>query len=300
MIKRILLALCLLVGGYFYTGQNANELSAVSVFKIASAANKPSVGITPRELKKDRNYETSDLYARAHHLIYGKKGPLGPDGRVRIALVINGDESIVVEDRIKNCIYQKIREKFPRESFAVMKGTDVNTMLLEQAENERYDVRKGRSNETDKWRGLNNITNYYADRNRKQVKHSVVTHENQDNDIDGMVVVNRPRGLADMRLSDYVNAGRKLDYDYVLVLTMSLGEQEQYNRGVWPIFETHTSKQNIWLRARFVDVKEGSYVYRNDLVAKGKTHNGHFNGRLYERSVAQAVQEMLNDVTIND
>lgn len=284
---------------YFRGGQSLNILSSSSVLNTVEAASKPSVGITPRELKKDRNYESSDLYSRAHHLIYGGKAPLGPDGRVRLAIVINGDESIVVEDRIKNQIYKQIREKFPRESFAVMKGTDVNTLLLEQAEDESYDIHKGRAHAEDKWNN-HKYTSYVMDGNRKQTKNSVGIYENQDNDVDGMVVYNRPRGLADMRLNDYVNAGRKLEYDYVLIMTMTLGEQEKYERGVWPLFSTHTSKQNIWLRARFVDVNEGRYVYRNDLVATGETHNGHFNGRLYERSVRQAVQEMLNDITINE
>ena len=40
---------------------------------------------------------------------------------------------MVVEDRVKNVIYQTIRKKFPREEFAVMKATDLNTELMQKA-----------------------------------------------------------------------------------------------------------------------------------------------------------------------
>ena len=42
---------------------------------VAEAA--PQVSVAQRELKKDKNYRSSDLYARAHHIIYGSKAPLG-------------------------------------------------------------------------------------------------------------------------------------------------------------------------------------------------------------------------------
>ena len=88
---------------------------------VAEAA--PQVSVAQRELKKDKEYHSSDVYARAHHIIYGSKAPLGPGGRIRIGIVINGDENMVVEDRVKNVIYQAIRKKFPREEFAEFGGS---------------------------------------------------------------------------------------------------------------------------------------------------------------------------------
>ncbi len=280
---------------YLRGGQSLNILSSSSVLNTVEAANKPSVGITPRELKPDRNYESSDLYSRAHHLIYGKKGPLGPDGRVRIAVVINGEEGIVVENRIKNQIYSQLRKKFPRESFAVMKGTDVNTYLLTLAEDDMYDARKGVSTIVPSGGYDNNGRDYSTAKGYGHVG-------NQQHDIDGMPVGNQPRGLSDMRLMDYVNAGRKYDYDYVFVMTMNLGERVRYGHSLLPLLpiRTHTNKQNVWVRARFVDVKDGSYVYRNDVVAMGKKHNGFFNGRVFEDGVRLAVEEILNDIMINE
>ena len=94
-----------------------------------------------RELRKDKAYESTDIYERAHHLIYGG-GRKTYDDRVRIAVVINGDENIIVEERVKNQIYSQLRKKFPRDNYAVMKGTDVNTRLLQYAEELYYDQRE--------------------------------------------------------------------------------------------------------------------------------------------------------------
>ncbi len=293
MFKKILLVVCLVVG--VFGGTTVSFWPNVFCLSTVEAASGPSIGLTPRELKKNRNYESSDLYSRAHHLIYGKKGPLGPGGRVRIAVIVNGEEGLVVENRVKNQIYQQLRNKFPRESFAVMKGTDVTTYLLTRAEDEQYDNRKGVSRAVPQ-------ANYNINANGISESHSYNYVGNQQNDIDGIPVGHRPRGLADMRLNDYVDAGRKCGYDYVFVLTMNLGEQRKYQHGLIPLLPIthHTSKQNVWVRARFVDVKDGEYLYRNDLSATGKTHNGHFNGRVYEESVKIAVEEIMDDIMVTE
>lgn len=44
---------------------------------------------------------------------------------------------------------------------------------------------------------------------------------------------------------------------------------------------------------------KGKYLYRNDLTAKGKTHNGHFNGRIYDNSVNEIMQEFMDDITVD-
>lgn len=293
MFKKLLLVICLVVG--IFWGDTVSFWPNALCLSTAEAASGPSIGLTPRELKKNRNYESSDLYSRAHHLIYGKKGPLGPGGRVRIAVIVNGEEGLVVENRVKNQIYQQLRNKFPRESFAVMKGTDVTTYLLTRAEDEQYDTRKGVSRSVPQ-------ANYNINANGVSEAHSYNYVGNQQNDIDGMPVGHRPRGLADMRLHDYVDAGRKCGYDYVFVLTMNLGERTKYQHGFIPLLPitNHTSKQNVWVRARFVDVKDGEYLYRNDLPAMGKTHNGHFNGRVYEESVKIAVEEIMDDIMVTE
>lgn len=102
---------------------------------------RAQVRVADREMKKSRDYQSSPLYERAHRIIYGMNSPQGPDGRVRIAIVINGDENIIVHDRVKNEIYQQLRKKFPREEFAVMKGSDVKTKLLQYAEDQFYGER---------------------------------------------------------------------------------------------------------------------------------------------------------------
>ena len=95
--------------------------------------------VADREMKKSRDYQSSPLYERAHRIIYGMNPPQGPGGRVRIAIVIDGDEDLIAENRVKDEIYTQIRKKFPREEFAVMKGTDVMTKLLQYEEDKGDD-----------------------------------------------------------------------------------------------------------------------------------------------------------------
>ena len=106
-------------------------------------------------------------------------------------MVINGEEDFIVEDRVKNQIYSQLRQKFPRDQFAIMKGTDINTRLLEYAEKQYYDERS--------------------------VKDAKL-------DTDGMPVIGRPRGLSDMQLADYVREGKNCGYDYVFLFTLTKGK----------------------------------------------------------------------------
>ena len=251
--------------------------SPITWISSAEAAAHPEVA--ERELKKEKGYETSDVYNRAHHIIYGDKGPVGPGDRTRIAVIVNGDENLVVEDRVKNVIYAQIRKKFPREYFAVMKGTDVNTRLLQVAE-DRY------ANERDM-------------RAAKDAYDPNVKRQRPDID-DVPLETQQPRGIADLGREDFVEAGRACDYDYVFLITLSEGNAHKYGHVLWPFpaITTHTQHSNIWLRIRFVDVAAGDYLYRNDLATTGKTHNGHLNGRAFEESVANGMKEAMNDIAI--
>lgn len=250
--------------------------SPINWISSAEAAVHPEVA--ERELKKEKGYETSDVYNRAHHIIYGDKGPVGPGDRTRIAVIVNGDENLVVEDRVKNVIYAQIRKKFPREYFAVMKGTDVNTRLLQVAE-DRY-------------------------ANERDVRAAKDVYDHPDvkrPDIDDVPLeTQQPRGIADLGREDFVEAGRACDYDYVFLITLSEGNAHKYGHVLWPFpaITTHTQHSNIWLRIRFVDVAAGDYLYRNDLATTGKTHNGHLNGRAFEESVANGMKEAMNDIAI--
>ena len=356
-----------------------------SGIQIAEAA---GIRTADRELKKDKNYEPSDIYGRAHHIIYGGRKP--HDDRVRVAVVINGDENIIVEDRVKNQIYSQLRAKFPRDNFAVMKGTDVNTRLLQYSEELYYDQREtaetqdnayesktssmfgsitgsaGRSfgrfdhdysgsrniadngssyNEYDgNWNGsfplydangnlitsygsgditgtndgsynrsigINDIGNLVGNSHgldvggaatfgmgtQKQTADWSRVRKPSKVDVDGMPVGMQPRGLSDMQRMDYVRAGRECEYDYVFVLSFSNGKSKVYPHN-FGLFNTHTIDKNVWLRIRLVDVNTGDYVYRNDIVAMGKTTNGHVNGRVIERSVQKAVKEALDDLAL--
>ena len=238
---------------------------------IVSAA---SVGTAPRELKESLHRETTTFDERVSRILYGRSGQYGSSDRTRIAVVINGDENLVVEDRVKNQIYSQLRKKFPKEEFAVMKGTDVNTLLL-QEEEERYMEQRGSFEST-----------VSSSANKKDKL-----------DVDGMPIGSQPRGIADLALADYVHAGKELGYDYVFAVTLSNGmtQRELHN---FILFNSITNHKNVWLRVRLVDVKNSCYAYRNNILAQGETHGGGINGRIFERSVKKAMEEAMNDIEI--
>ncbi len=263
---------------------------------VAEAA--PQVSVAQRELKKDKNYRSSDLYARAHHIIYGSKAPLGPGGRIRIGVVINDDENMVVEDRVKNAIYSAIRKKFPREEFAVMKATDLNTALMQKAEEQyaQYKMRAESATSVETIKPGSVVTSNTA-------PNTVTAVEKQDSlDADGMRVLNQPRGIVDLLCQDYVQAGRECGYDYVLALTLSVGgvNVRESNILVSGNMFNNSIRANGWMRIRFVDVAGGKYLYRNDIATMGHAHNGFVNGRVYESSVRKAIKEAMDDIEVTE
>jgi hypothetical protein len=389
-MKKSLCAMALIMGMGIAGGQVIDVGQCGLGFAVADARSQPKIEVMERELKKNKGFETSDIYRRSHDIIYGDDKP-ARDGRVRIAVVINGDENMVVEDRIKNQVYSRLRQKFPIDYFAVIKGTDINSRLLQYAEDMYYDqreyatTRETEYNQTKSSRGISlkisgnkNIFNSVTDSNHNasttgnssgsrngntsnsgyydndltddaydgrwtgsgssndsynnnyNSSTAGTGHVNKDTDhkgwgatlgigggtssvsgdetrvtksskvdVDGMAIGNRPRGLADMRRMDYVRAGRECNYDYVFVLTLSNGKGKVYGHD-YILFNTNTVTKNIWLRVRLIDVQSGNYLYRNDIAAMGKTHNGHINGRVLERSVASAMKEAMDDIKVSE
>lgn len=261
-----------------------------------AAVSQPRLEVAQRELKKDKNQQVSDIYARAHHIIYGSKAPIGPGGRTRIAVIVNGDEALVSEDRVKNDIYAQIRQKFPRESFAVMKGTDVNTRLLQMAE-DRYAGQHGTATVTKDGAGTSGDVGLVSGAISKD---SIQKEDALD--ADGVPVKVQPRGTADLVRKDLVSAGKAFDYQYVLMVTLTEGNSEFYHHMVWPLppIGSSTTKPSVWLRVRFVDCGSGDYLYRNDIAAKGKSHNGFPDGRAFQDAVHNAMKEAMNDIAISE
>ena len=259
----------------------------------------PGAKLAQREMKEYKDgipRQQGSLYERAHNAI--TNSTYGPRiERPRIAVIVNGDEDFLVEERVKDVIYAKLREKFPKDMFALMKGTDVNTRLLQYAEDMYYDQRETAVTE----QGKEGIGYHYFhilwDAHGKDERE--FTEKNSKVDVDGMPIGIRPRGLADMRCEDFVRAGRDCNYDYVLVLTLSGGERQTISQR-YIIVSANTVKRNVWLRTRFVDVKNGNYLYRNDVPAQGKAHNGYISGKVFERAVANAMNEILDDIEISD
>lgn len=279
---------------------------------IANA--RAHVSVAEREMKKSRDYQKSDLYERARRIIYGQNPPSGPEGRVRIAVVINGDENIIVKNRVKDEIYAQLRKKFPREEFAVMKGTDITTKLLQYAEDQFYDDRGTAtvSSSADGSTGtarpdsgvvsgvLHGVTDFlYGATGTSRPGHDTQMTKNERLDVDGVPVRMQPRGMADLRRSDYVRAGRECDYDYVFVATLTNGAAVDTKHN-FVLFNSITNHKNIWLRLRFVDTESGDYLYRNDIAVQGEAHNGsRDSGRILQRAVREAMKEALDDITVS-
>lgn len=315
-------------------GQILNIGGSSSVFGTRAEA-KAFLSAADREMKKEKNYEASDIYKRAHRIIY-PDGRIPKDQRTRIAVVINGDEQIVVEERVKNRIYGRLRAKFSPEEFALMKGTDVKTWLLQMEEDKFYDSRPSSTITTNKqpYRSANgfNIASVAGtvagaviahNRGQSEVNGALIgaaadnllgsggaSNENSTNtsissrtDVDHMPVGIQPRGFADLRRDDFVEAGRRYGYDYLFVITMNVGMLKHEKHG-FILFDSTTNKGNIWVRVRLVDVDKGEYAYRNDIVTAGTTHGSRFsgggvNGRLMEKAVDQAMKEAMNDIAID-
>lgn len=287
-------------------------LGIINVFDQTAEA-RAQVRVADREMKKSRDYQSSPVYDRAHRIIYGQNPPQGPDGRIRIAIVINGDENIIVKNRVKDEIYAQLRKKFPREEFAVMKGTDITTKLLQYAEDQFYDER-GTASVTSSADGstgtarpdsgvvssvLHGVTDFlYGATGTSRPGHDTQMTKNERLDVDGVPVRMQPRGMADLRRGDYVRAGRECDYDYVFVATLTNGAAVDTKHN-FILFNSVTNHKNIWLRLRFVDMESGDYLYRNDIAVQGEAHNGsRDSGRILQRAVREAMKEALDDISV--
>lgn len=272
--KRVFSAI---VSGVFFVG---------SIGAGAAAPAKPSLRSADRELKPYKGYDPGDIYERAHRIIYGSqnRSRINDEYRTQIAVVLTGNEWLMVEDRIRNDIYRQLRKKFPREDFGVYKGNDVHTSLLTRAE----DV--------------------YAQEREKAVGYGP---KDLRRDVDGMPAEGeKPRDFADLRLRDYVDAGRENDYDYVLALALDFGGRNISVEHDHIVYTNKTLRQNVWLRVRLIDVAREKYAYRNNIILQGKVHNTTtilgiplspvrgFNGPLFERAVHNALAEALRDIEV--
>lgn len=298
--KRVFSAI---VSGLFFVG---------SVGVGAAAPAKPSLRSMDRELKPYKNYDPGDIYERAHRIIYGSqnRSRINDEYRTQIAVVLTGNEWLMVEDKVRNDIYRQLRKKFPREDFGVYKGNDVNTYLLSREEDVYAQEREKAVGEVPKDLrkdvdgmpvGDGEPHMVYGDMSRSPGVH---TQEWE------AVSNKRPRGFADLQLRDYVDAGRECSYDYVLALALDFGGRNISNYHDFVLFKSKTLRQNVWLRVRLVDVARERYAYRDDIVLQGKVHGSvkilgipvtrtrGFNGPLFEKAVHNALYEALRNIEV--
>ena len=248
-----------------------------------TAEARAEVRVAEREMKKSRDYQSSPIYERAHRIIYGMNPPNGPGGRIRIAVVIDGNEDLIVENQVKDEIYRQIRQKFPREEFAVMKGTDVLTKLIQFEEDKGHEEWAGHSAEWTLPGGEQSKT---------------VDRTSRARDKDGLPLSDRePNNISYISRQDFVRAGRLCDYDYIFAVTVSHGGYYSEAHD-FIIYKSITRKKSIWLRVRFVDMKTGDYLYRRDVVAYGETGGARGRARIYSEGVREAMKEVMDDIAI--
>lgn len=249
-----------------------------------TAEARAEIRVAEREMKKSRDYQGGGaIYERARRIIYGMNPPSGPEGRIRIAVVIDGNEDLIVEDKVKDEIYTQIRKKFPREEFAVMKGTGVQTKLMQIEEDKGYEEWGGSSTE---WANADGSSGKNVNRTVRSL------------DKDGLPLYNnQPNSISYISREDLVRAGRACEYDYVFAITVSHG-LEYAESHEFIVYHSTTRKKSIWLRVRFVDMNSGDYLYRRDVVAYGETGGYRGRARRYSQGVRQAMQEVMDDIAV--
>lgn len=97
----------------------------------ASVADAATIGIADREMKSIPREEGT--FADRINTILATTGENFSD-RVKLGLLLHSDGHISINDDVKNIVYRKLREKFPKEEFAIIKATDVATLLLKNGD----------------------------------------------------------------------------------------------------------------------------------------------------------------------
>lgn len=105
-------------------------LAAVFLTTV-NTANAASIRIADREMKSTQAARTT--FGDRVDAILATGGEEISE-RVKLGLLVHGDGHILIDDKVKNIMYRKLREKFPKDEFAIMKATDVATFLLEKGD----------------------------------------------------------------------------------------------------------------------------------------------------------------------
>ncbi|SEJ35166.1 hypothetical protein SAMN05660742_10672 [Propionispira arboris] len=101
-----------------------------------------------------------------------------------------------------------------------------------------------------------------------------------------------------LKKMDFISAGAKYGYDYVIVLPVYFSGWTATTSG-W----TNILQQNVTLRARIVDVNSAEYLYRMDIVKQGEAGNA-FGSPSWVRATKEAIHksliEVLSDIDIGN
>lgn len=126
------------------------------------------------------------------------------------------------------------------------------------------------------------INNYTVIEDKKVLQELLIMVENLDNPD----IVN----VDQLKQKDFVAAGAKFGYDYLMVLPF-YNNGGYYTTSGW----SNMVSQNITLRARIVDVKKGEYLYRLDVTEQGETGNA-FGSPSLVRAQKEAISKCLDNV----
>ena len=115
-MKKLLIAL---MAGFLLSGS------------IAGAAR---LNIADREMRDPASHATP--FAERIDAILGTGGQ-EISGRVKLGLLMHSDGHVLVDDEVKKAVYKRLRDKFPKSEFAIIKATDVATVLLEKNDSKK-------------------------------------------------------------------------------------------------------------------------------------------------------------------
>lgn len=96
--------------------------------------------------------------------------------------------------------------------------------------------------------------------------------------------------LDKLKRMDFVSAGKKFGYDYVIVLPF-YSDGGYYTTSGW----TNMVSQNVTVRARIVDVQNEEYLYRLDITEQGESGNA-FGSPSLVRAQKEGIEKCLETI----
>ena len=246
--------------------------------------------------------------------------------RKKVAVVLIGDTRLLAEEKITQDIDWLLKKKFPTKNFELYSGAMIETDLNERLEDHMDGYVTDTWNETERrpvkvttdtietkqekpkfWGGTRVLTDMQTRTHSEYVDSVVTTDQYKLPEVSRSTLGVNGReylgtgALFDLfRKDDYVRAGRKFGYDYILVLPIyhscNLDKRKDS-------FFANMLQSFVTVRARLIDVQKGEYLYRVDTFEKGETGDmlfppGHL--RAVRKALNRCLLKAFNDMYVEN